>query len=151
MTSDDAAGLLLRYENGARGICTVSQVSFGRKNRLEWQVTGAAASLGWCSEDPEQLWIGHRERPNELMPTDPALMHPDGARVSGFPVGHVQGYGDTFTGLFAAVYADVAAGARAAEPAYPTFADGHDIMLVLDAIHESTTTGGWAPVRRSEP
>ena len=60
-----------------------------------------------------------------------------GAAVTGYPAGHVEGYPDTFRGLFAAVYADVAAGRPSAEPAYPTFADGHDVMLVCDAVVES--------------
>jgi predicted dehydrogenase len=79
---------------------------------------------------------------------DPALMSKLGAAVTGYPAGHVEGYPDTFRGLFAAVYADVAAGRPAAEPAYPTFADGHDVALVCQAVAESARSGTWAPVRR---
>ena len=74
-----------------------------------------------------------------------------GAAVTGYPAGHVEGYPDTFRGLFAAVYADVAAGRPSADPAYPTFADGHDVMLVCDAVVESARSRTWAPVRRSAP
>ena len=148
MSSDDAAGLLLRFEDGARGACTVSQVSFGRKNRISWELSGSTSSLAWCSEDPEMLWIGHRGLPNEVMQTDPNVMSAPGAAVSAYPVGHVQGYPDTFRALFTAVYADIAAGRPAPAPAYPTFAVGHDVMLVCDAIAESARTGSWAPVRR---
>ncbi len=148
MSSDDAAGLLLRFNDGARGACTVSQVSFGRKNRISWELSGASSSLAWCSEDPEMLWIGHRGAANEIMQTDPSVMSARGAAVSAYPVGHVQGYPDTFRALFSAVYADIADGRSTPMPAYPTFADGHDVMLVCDAIVESARTGTWAPVRR---
>jgi predicted dehydrogenase len=148
MASDDAAALLLRLEDGARGACTVSQVSFGRKNRISWELSGTSSSLAWCSEDPEMLWIGHRGSPNEIMQTDPSLMSARGAAVSAYPVGHVQGYPDTFRALFSAVYSDIARGGPEPDPAYPTFADGHDVMLVCDAIVESARTGTWAPVRR---
>lgn len=148
MSSDDAAGLLLRFDDGARGACTVSQVSFGRKNRISWELSGSTASLAWCSEDPEMLWIGHRGAPNEIMQTDPTVMSARGAAVSAYPVGHVQGYPDTFRALFSAVYADIANGAASPGPSYPTFADGHDVMLVCDAIVESARLGTWAPVRR---
>jgi predicted dehydrogenase len=151
MVSDDAAGILLRFEGGLRGLCSVSQVSAGRKNRLTWELNGSQQSLAWTSEEPEYLWIGHRGRPNELANKDPGLMTDLGAAVTGYPAGHVEGYPDTFRGLFAAVYADVAAGKPSAEPAYPTFADGHDIALVCQAVAESAQTQAWAPVRRSEP
>jgi predicted dehydrogenase len=151
MSSDDAAGLLLRLEGGMRGLCSVSQVSAGRKNRLSWELNGSRRSLAWTSEEPEYLWVGHRGRPNEVAGTDPALMSDLGAAVTGYPAGHVEGYPDTFRGLFAAVYADVVAGRPAAEPAYPTFADGHDIALVCEAVTESARSGTWAPVRRDAP
>jgi len=151
MTSDDAAGILLRLEGGMRGLCSVSQVSAGRKNRLSWELNGSRRSLAFVSEEPEYLWVGHRGRPNELVPKDPALMSEPGAAVTGYPAGHVEGYPDTFRGLFAAVYADVVAGRPAAEPAYPTFADGHDIALVCEAVTESARSGTWAPVRRDPP
>jgi predicted dehydrogenase len=151
MTSDDAAGILLRLEGGMRGVCSVSQVSAGRKNRLTWELNCAEGSVAWVSEEPEYLWVGHRGRPNETASKDPGLMTGLGAAVTGYPAGHVEGYPDTFRGLFAAVYADVAAGRPAAEPAYPTFADGHDVVLVCDAIAESARSQGWTSVRRNTP
>jgi predicted dehydrogenase len=151
MTSDDAAGLLLRLEGGMRGVCSVSQVSAGRKNRLSWELNGSESSLAWLSEEPEYLWVGHRGRPNEVAGKDPALMSALGARVTGYPAGHVEGYPDTFRGLFAAVYADVAAGRPSPDPAYPTFADGHEVALVCEAVTESAGSRTWAPVRRTTP
>ena len=151
MTSDDAAGILLRLEGGVRGVCSVSQVSAGRKNRLTWELNCSGGSVAWTSEEPEYLWVGHRGWPNEVVSKDPALMTGLGAGVTGYPAGHVEGYPDTFRGLFAAVYADVAAGRPSADPAYPTFADGHDVMLVCDAVVESARSRTWAPVRRSAP
>ncbi len=149
MVSDDAAGLLLRFDGGGRGVCSVSQVSAGRKNTLEWELDGSESALAWSSEDPEQLWIGHRGRPNEIAAKDPAVMTAAGVAAAGYPAGHVEGYPDTFRALFAAVYRDVAAGAPSASPGYPTFADGHDAMAVCDAIAESARTGSWTKVERT--
>jgi predicted dehydrogenase len=149
MISDDAAGLLLRFDGGGRGVCSVSQVSAGRKNTLEWEVDGSESALAWRSEDPEHLWIGHRGRANEVVAKDPSIMEPAGVAASGYPPGHVEGYPDTFRALFAAVYRDVVAGAPSASPVYPTFADGHDAMAVCDAIAESARTGSWTKVERT--
>ena len=119
MTSDDAAGVLLRFEDGARGVLTISQISAGRKNSLNLEVDGSAAALSWYSEDPDRLWIGHRGRPNEIWQRDPALATEDVARLIGYPGGHVEGYPDTFRALFAEVYAAVAEGRQPDEPALP--------------------------------
>jgi predicted dehydrogenase len=149
MVSDDAAGLLLRFDGGGRGVCSVSQVSAGRKNTLEWELDGSESALAWRSEDPEHLWIGHRGRPNEVAAKDPAVMTGAGIAAAGYPAGHVEGYPDTFRALFAAVYRDVAAGAPSPSPGYPTFADGHDAMAVCDAIADSARTGSWTKVERT--
>jgi predicted dehydrogenase len=149
MTGDDAAGMLLRFEGGTRGSCTVSQVSAGRKNTIDWEVDGSQHALAWSSERPERLWMGHRGRPNEVLEKDPAVMTPAGIAAAGYPAGHIEGYPDTFRALFAAVYRDVAAGGPSNDPAYPTFADGHDAVAVCDAISDSARNGTWATVERA--
>ncbi len=148
MHSDDAAGLLLRYDDGLRGTFSVSQVSAGRKNTLEYEIDGSTSTLAWASEDPEHLWIGHRDRPSEVVAKDPAAMTPEGVAAAAYPAGHVEGYPGTFRGLFAEVYRDIAAGAASPHPTYPTFADGHDAVLVCEAISASARSGTWAKVER---
>ena len=148
MTCDDAAGVLLRFADGARGTCTISQVSAGRKNAMSWELDGSSSAVSWCTEAPDDLWIGHRGRPNEILKRDPSLLHTAAAATAAYPGGHVEGYPDTFRALFAAVYVDIVAGGPAAAPAYPTFADGHDAALICEAVARSAATGAWATVRR---
>ncbi len=146
--TEDVATILLRFDGGARGQLAVSQVSAGRKNSLQYEIDGSAASVAWDSEQPDHLWIGHRDRPNEILQRNPALMGPLGVAAARLPAGHVEGFADTFGALFAAIYDDVLAGRPAARPVYPTFEDGHDEMLVGDAVAESARTGAWAHVTR---
>lgn len=155
VTSDDAAGVLLRMEDGVRGTLAISQVSAGRKNAVTIEVDGTEGALSWCSEDPDRLWIGHRGRPNEVLSRDASLLAPDAAAVTTFPPGHVEGYPDTFRGLFGRVYADVAGyppdrPAAAVEPAYPTFADGHDAVGVTAAVARSDAEQRWVDVARAD-
>ncbi|MDA8203359.1 MAG: Gfo/Idh/MocA family oxidoreductase [Chloroflexi bacterium] len=151
ISTEDAATILLRFENGARGVVAISQISHGRKNSLRYEIDGSLAAAAWNSEQPDELWIGHRERPNELLLRNPALMNAAGRAAARLPGGHVEGFGETFRAHFAAIYADVAAGRPSERPAYATFADGHDEMLVGDAIAESARTGRWVEVRRAGP
>lgn len=135
VTTEDMAGVLLRFSDGAHGVLTLSQVSPGRKNHLSFEVSGSDASLSWVSENPEQLWIGHRDEPNQLQ-----------MRSAGqYPAGHAQGYPDAFTALFRAVYTAVSG---TSHPDHPTFADGVEQVLVAEAIAESARRGQWVPVQR---
>ncbi len=148
VTSEDAAGILLRFDNGARGVLTVSQVSAGRKNALSFEVSGSTAGLAWNSEDPERLWIGRRGEPNELLLRDATLMSPDARRITHYPGGHAEGFAESFLGLTETVYAAIAEGRQPADPAFPTFADGLEGLHVEDAVLNSHETGRWAPVQR---
>jgi predicted dehydrogenase len=146
--TEDVATILLRFEGGARGSVAISQLSPGRKNSLAYQIDGSSSAVAWDSEQPEQLWIGHRDRPNELLLRNPALMNGAGAAAARLPGGHVEGFADTFGAVFGAIYDDVLAGVPSANPPYATFRDGHEEMLIGDAILESTRSGAWVKVLR---
>jgi predicted dehydrogenase len=76
-------------------------------------------------------------------------MGPAGRAAAALPGGHVEGFADTFGALFRALYSDVLAGGPNADPTYATFAQGHDEMLVNDAIAASAETGRWVDVDRT--
>ena len=146
--TEDTASILLRFAGGARGSVNISQLSPGRKNSIAYQIDGSSSAVAWDSEQPEQLWIGHRDRPNELLLRNPALMNGAGAASARLPGGHVEGFADTFGAVFSAVYDDVLAGVPSPAPRYATFAAGHEEMLIGDAVLESARTGTWARVAR---
>jgi predicted dehydrogenase len=148
ISTEDAATILLRFENGARGAVSISQISPGRKNSLQYEIDASRSAIAWDSEQPDQIWLGHRDRPNEILLKNPALMSPAGRAAAALPAGHVEGFGDTFAALFRAIYADVVAGGPSEHPVYATFADGHDEMLVGDAVLASGRSGCWTDVVR---
>jgi predicted dehydrogenase len=145
--TEDVALILLRFEGGARGSVAVSQLSAGRKNSLAYEIDGSTSAVSWDSETPEQLWIGHRDEPNELLIRNPALMNQAGRKAARLPGGHVEGFADTFGAAFTAVYDDVLAGRPSAAPSYATFADGHEEMRLGDAVLESARTGRWVTIK----
>jgi predicted dehydrogenase len=149
--TEDAAAILLRLEGGVRAVATISQVSAGRRNRLHFEVDGRRASLAWDSERPEELWLGHRGRPNEMLLRDPALMHPRAGATTHLPAGHAEGFADTFRELYRSVYRAVAAGNPPERPDYPTFHDGHASAVIGEAIVRSAREGRWVAVGDVDP
>jgi predicted dehydrogenase len=144
--TDDAATILLRYDNGGRGMMSTSQVSHGRRGLLCWDLSGSKASAAWSAEHPEDLWIGHREAPNQILLRDPSLMNPTGAAAAFMPGGHPEGFADTWAAFFTQVYRDVAKGGRGPESTWATFDDGHYEMLFCDAVLASAARGVWVDV-----
>lgn len=144
--TEDYASILLHYENGVHGVLTVSQVSSGRKNRLFYEISGSESSLGWNSERPNELWIGHRTEPNQLLLKDPSLLAPGARASAGYPGGHNEGFPDTFKQLYKQVYAYIQAGDYAADPDFPTFADGHYEQVLCEAIGQSAREKQWVEV-----
>ena len=144
--TEDYAAILFRFENGARGVVTVSQVSSGRKNRLFFEINGSDSSLVWDSEVPNQMMIGHRPEPNQLLIKDPSLMMDAARWTASYPGGHTEGFPDTFKQLQTAVYRYLAAGNFDVEPDFPTFRDGHNTILVDEAILKSARENRWVDV-----
>jgi predicted dehydrogenase len=147
IVTEDHGSILLRFGAAARGALTVSQVSAGRKNCLRFEIAGSKGSLAWDSERPNELWLGHRDRPNELLVRDPALLKPAARAFTSYPGGHNEGFADTFKQLFRAVYGYAAAGKPAAPRPFPTFADGHCEIVLCEAIWKSHLDRRWVQVR----
>jgi predicted dehydrogenase len=144
--TEDYASILLRFADGARGVLTVSQVAAGRKNRNEFEINGANGSISWHSERVEELWLGHRDRPSEVLLKDPTVMSEYGRAIVEAPGGHSEGFRDTFKMLYSRVYKAVEAGGPPEQADYPTFADGVYALRLGEAILQSAKEQRWVSV-----
>ena len=122
----------------------MSQISAGRKNRLFVEIFGSDGSAAWNAEQPDELWIGHRNSPNEIIVKDPALLPKPAQSYADLPGGHSEGYDDTFKQTFRRFYRTVSDRSAAVE--YPTFEDGIRQMRILDAVVESSKKSAWVQV-----
>jgi predicted dehydrogenase len=145
---DDYAALFLRLENGARGNFTTCQVAAGRKVDIEFQVFGSKESYAWSHVRPNALWIGHRERGNEIFYESSVLQAPGTRKYATLPTGHPMGYHDAVFNLFRDYYAALAAkrGGRSFSVTFPDFGTGHDAMRIIDAAVESNRLGRWVRI-----
>jgi predicted dehydrogenase len=146
VATEDAAHVLLRLSDGGRAAMTVSQIAAGRRNHLAFEIDCSAGSVAWNSERNEELFIGRRGRPNEVLLKDVTLLAPPAAAVTSYPPGHAEGYPDTFKHLYAAVYAAAESGRMPAEPTFPTFAAGHRANVIGEAIGRSAAASVWVDI-----
>lgn len=148
IATEDYGSILLHFRGGARGCFTVSQVTAGRKNCIRYEIAGARNALAWNSESPNELWIGSRDKSNEVLIRDPALLHPAVQRFANYPGGHNEGFPDTFKQLFRAVYDYLDAGDWRAPRPFPTFSDGHREVVLCEAILQSHRQRCWIDIPR---
>jgi predicted dehydrogenase len=115
-----------------------------------FEVCGTAASIRWVQERQNELWVGHRDRSNELLVKDPSLIDGDIRHYARMPGGHQEGWPDSFSNIMRDIYTFIASGKKASDPhppAFATFEDGYKENCVVEAILESATQGGvWTKV-----
>ncbi|MCC7008613.1 MAG: Gfo/Idh/MocA family oxidoreductase [Acidobacteria bacterium] len=150
ITVEDFATVLVRFDGGARGTFTVGQVHAGHKNDCAIEVSGTTASLRWRQEQQNELWIGHRDKANELLPKDPGLLDPEARGYAHMPGGHQEGWPDAFANIMRDVYGFIAEGKDPHGPrpgAYASFEDGYRANAIVEAILESARKGAvWTKV-----
>ncbi|MBI4876457.1 MAG: Gfo/Idh/MocA family oxidoreductase [Acidobacteria bacterium] len=144
IVTEDFASVLLKLGDRARGAYTVSQVSAGCKNRFQMEIFGTKCGAIWNQERPDELWIGHRNDPNQIVLKDPSLLKPAAASYADLPGGHGEGYDDTHKQVFRRFYAKLADPSAPAD--YPTLAEGLWGMHLLEKVIESNNKQGWVTV-----
>lgn len=151
ISTDDCGCVMLRFDNGANGCLWVSQTTAGRKNCLRFEIAGSRQSLAWNSETPNEMWIGHRDQPNELVIRDPSLLGAAGRAICSYPGGHNEGFSDSFKQLFRSFYGYIQAADFSRPLPCPTFADGHREILLCEAILQSHRAQRWVDVAETTP
>jgi predicted dehydrogenase len=147
---EDLASVLLRFDNGAKGAFSVGQVCAGHKNDLRLEVCGSKAALAWKQEVQNELWIGNRDKANEILQKDPGLIDAEVRGYAHLPGGHQESWADAFCNLMRDIYGFIAAGKKAGDahpPAFATFEDGYRANALIEAMIESGKKGSvWTKV-----
>jgi predicted dehydrogenase len=145
ISTEDYATVMLRFDNGNKGVITVSQVDAGRKNRLSLEISGSKETYAWCSESPNELWIGKRDEANRVLMRDPSLFEKESAALISFPGGHNEGFPDTSKQMFKEVYENIRKGTMDGAR-FPTFEDGLRELILCERILESNEKQQWVMV-----
>lgn len=141
--TEDYATIMMHFENGVSGVVTLSQMCSGHKNRIFFEINSSQSSLAWNGEKADELWIGHRDKPNEYL-------HQENKQETRNSKGEKVAFPVTFNELYRRVYQYLDAGNYQKKPDFPTFHDGHYGMLVLEAIKKSYHQKAWVQVNIGE-
>jgi len=142
--TEDFGAVVFRMGERARGSFTASQVSAGRKNRLSVEIYGTKGSVAWDGERPNELWIGSRNMPNQILVKDPSLLKERARPFAELPGGHAEGYGDTFKQVFERFYASIEDPGGDFE--YPQFTDGLRQLTLVESVLASSAAHAWVEV-----
>lgn len=144
VTSEDAAFILVRFEDGTLGNLNLSQVSGGHLNDLRLEISGERCSMEWQQQSPDVLSIGTRENGVQIIRSSPAALSGDAVRYATLPGGHPVAWSDALRNGIREFYSSIERGTFSQTgQTYATFADGVQIMKLVDACMESAKNGGW--------
>jgi predicted dehydrogenase len=152
---DDYGTAVIRYQNGALGTVTASQISHGRENDLWIEVDGTKGALEWHQEEPNKMLFRVNGQPHRLYTRDPNApwMTPTARGSCRIPSGHPEAFLEAFANIYTAAYADIVArtgGQKfdAAASLYPNVQDGVDGMnFITQCVASSRQQGQWVSLR----
>jgi len=148
---EDLGSVLVRFENGCKGVFSVGQVCAGHKNNLVFEIDGMGGSVRWHQERQNELWVGRRDGGNIDMAKDPGMMDESIQHYTHLPGGHQEGFATAFHNVIRDIYSVILEeGARndIRPPAFATFEDGYRANCIVDAVLASSAAGGvWTQVQ----
>ncbi len=145
--TEDFASVLLRYEDGVHANAAISQVAAGWKCSLSLGLYGTEASMRWDLQQPNEIHVGRRDEPNQLLQRGTAGFHEDVAHFTDYPGGHPEGFPDSHKMNFRAIYEHIASG-RKTPLLFATAGDGHHEVKICEAVLKSAAAGRWTRVTR---
>jgi predicted dehydrogenase len=140
--TEDFGSVLMRYRKGVHANLSVSQVAAGWKCSLYLGIYGTEGSVRWDLQQPNELTVGRRDEPNQVLQRATAGFDKDIAGFTDYPGGHAEGFSDAHKMQYRAVYQHIASG-RKGTPLFATAADGHEEIRVCEAIVKSDAAQRW--------
>lgn len=149
---DDDGDVLLRFENGASGVLSASQVAAGEENNIKVRVYGEKGGLEWQQEDANTLLLKWIDKPVEIVRTGGPGLSSYATRNTRTPAGHPEGYLEAFANLYRNFSLCVRAKENGLQPEpewldFPGVEDGVRGMLFIEKVIESGKSDKkWVPL-----
>ena len=141
---EDDGNVLVRLDNGARGVLYASQISAGEENPLTIRIYGELAGLEWHQEEPNTLTVKWGDRHREVRRTGVGELSEASAAHTRLPPGHPEGFVEAFANLYRNYALALQARLAGAQPApdldFPTVHDGVRGMAFITACVASSAS-----------
>jgi predicted dehydrogenase len=147
---DDDANMLLRLENGGKGLLTCSQIAAGEENGLTLRVYGTKAGLEWRQQEPNSLYFKKAGEPIQILRTNLGYMSDESKAVSRLPAGHPEGFYEAFANIYKLALADIRRVESGEKPqgGYPTVYDGlRGMLFITKAVESSQKGAAWVSLQ----
>ena len=150
---DDYGHAVIRFQNGAMGTVTASQISHGRENDLFIEVDGTKGALSWRQEEPNQMIVRRNGQPHSIYTRDPnaPFMNESGAAACRLPAGHPEAFFEAFANIYRSAF-DAMINRITGQPfepkntIYPNVYDGVEGMyFIQQSVASSQENGAWLP------
>ena len=149
---DDDGSVLLRFNNGAKGILWASQVAIGMENALKIRIYAEKGTLEWAQEEPNSLCVRFGDRPAEIRRTATDFVGTLASSNVRLPAGHPEGYIEAFANIYRAFAEDLSTVIEGTKnqdfsPDYPNVRDGVRGMYFINAVVKSLISNEkWIPL-----
>ena len=151
---DDYGTAMIRFQNGALGTVTASQISHGRENDLFIEIDGTKGSLQWRQENPNEMIVRTNGEPHRIFTRDPnaPFMNESGSSACRLPSGHPEAFFEAFANVYRSAYdamVDRAAGKsfEKKDTIYPNVHDGVEGMyFIQQCVSSNQDNSAWLPL-----
>lgn len=150
---DDDGAVMLKFDNGAKGVLMASQVAAGEENALKIRVYGEKGGIEWFQHDPNTLIVKWLEEPMQILRAGSNYGH-----LSSFatyncrtPGGHPEGYLEAFANIYRNFALTLGCKLDGKEPTaemldFPSIEDGLRGMAFIDSVVASAHSDKkWSP------
>jgi predicted dehydrogenase len=139
---DDDVNILLRYENGAKGLLHSSQICVGEENGLNIRVWGDKGGLTWVQENPNNLYFYPPDQPVQILRRHNGYLCPAALRASRIPPGHPEAFYEAFANIYMNALDTIRATMTGGKPSdleldFPNVDDGLMGMSFIETVVES--------------
>lgn len=136
---DDDGAALLRYDNGARGVLTATQIAAGEENAIRIRVYGDKGGLDWFQHEPNTLYLKWKDNPTQILRVGTSMNSAVAAHNTRTPGGHPEGYLEAFANIYRNFASTLMAGMDGKEPSaemldFPGIEDGIRGMQFIDTV-----------------
>ena len=140
---DDDGSVLLKFNNGARGVLLASQICAGEENNLRIRIYGEHGGLEWSQQEPNTLWAKWLDKPTQMIRVGVGKLSKAASEHTRIPAGHPEGYLEAFANIYKDFAMVLRAELNGKKPNpiycdYPNINDGVRGMKFIDKVVEAS-------------